>query len=47
MIQQALFGSQLLANGFDPRLFVAIVVSGMFSIIGLYFFSIKLMPRRP
>ena len=37
----SLIARRLLVNEFDHRLFVAIVVSGIFGIIGLYFFSIK------
>ena len=29
----------MLAHGFDPKLFVAIIVAGMFGVISLFIFS--------
>jgi hypothetical protein len=41
LLQQGMVGGSLLAYGFDPRLFVAIVIAGVLGIIGLFIFSIS------
>ena len=43
LLQQGMIGGWLLTHGFDVKLFVAIIVAGMFSMIGLF---ILIMTKR-
>lgn len=36
LLQQGMIGGWLLTHGFNAELFVAIVIAGMFSMIGLF-----------